>query len=60
MRSKLTKKDIESIMRLIEEGKTQSEIAKIYGVSQGVISRNLKYYKYELEAERIRNSKCSN
>lgn len=60
MRSKLTKKDMESIAKLIEEGKSQSEIAKIYGVSQGAISRNLKYYKYELEVERIRNSKCSN
>ena len=40
---------INEIIKLKNEGKTQTEIAKILNITQGTVSRNLKYWKYNLE-----------
>ena len=44
---KLSKEDIEKVKSMIEDGKTQTEIAKLFNVDQGTISNLLrgKYYK---------------
>ena len=47
MRGKLNEEDVREIMLLAEEGETQAEIARQFGVSQPVINRLLRGLTYQ-------------
>ena len=49
---------INEIIKLKNDGKTQTEIAKILNISQGTVSINLKYWKYDLELSLIEKENC--
>lgn len=52
--AKLTFKDVAQILALEDSGKSQTEIAKLFGVSQGQISRIVNGFKDSREVARQR------